>query len=226
MNYLPILAIALTVCAANISIAQSPSAYERGLTVAREGKFQAAAEILSAVPNSARSATHHYLLAVCYAKLEQSDLALPSAESSLQDISNLPSDLRPDAISLLKWAAFSEGTRKLKVSSVLERFKMSAGDSSTHIELLEQEGNAGRETELLAIRKRLEPVSGLVPLFKDIDRARSCQNWANEQILTSDGLLVSAVDCTTGGQVAVVYGGALRALIDSYGIKRLSLTLP
>ena len=227
MTYLSRIAMAIALCSAMSAIAQTPSAYEQGLTLARAGRFKEAELALSAAPNASRSAIHHYLIAVCYAKLDQSDMALPSATLSLQTIPALPSALQSDAIALLKWAAFSEGTRSVKVVSVLERFKMQASETSTDMGMLAEEGNTVQPAEFFDLQAKLGMIDGVAEVFRDIARARNCQNWHGETIADAQGLpTMAAVGCTAGGVVTVVYGGALGALFESYASKRTALALP
>ena len=227
MTYLFRIAIAIALCSAISAIAQTPSVYEQGLNLARTGRFQEAARILSEAPNASRSAAHHYVLAVCYAKLDQSDMALSSVTSSLQIIPGLPFALQSDAISLLRWAAFSEGTRNVKVVSVLERFKMSTPATSTDMDMLEQAGLTAQHAAFIELQVKLGKFGGIEEVFRDVDRARNCRNWQGEMISDAQGLpIIVAVECTADGVVTVVYGGALGALFESYASKRTSLALP
>lgn len=208
-------------------MAQTPLAYEQGLTLARAGRFQEAEQILSAGPTASRSATHHYVLASCYARLLQSDLALSSATLALQTIPALPPALQTDAVALLRWAAFSEGTKQVKVVSVAERFKLSSPETIREVDMLELGGNKTRQAELLAVRTKLGQIPDVAAVFQDIDRARSCRSWQEEKIPDpSGGPAVAAVECDAGGEVNVVYGGALLALINRYTAKLNAITLP
>jgi len=93
--------------------------------------------------------------------------------------------------------------------------------------MLAQESNTGRQAELLALQAELGKIAGVAEVFRDIDRARDCRNWVGEKIADAQGMpTLVGVECTAGGEVTVVYGGALGALFESYAAKRTALSLP
>ena len=199
--------------------------YSQGLLLAHAGKYADAEQVLRETPVGERSSLHHYLLSSCYAKLERPQDTLTSAIASLKDTSGLPTGLRPEAIKLLEWAAFSLGVRNIAVLSIFERFKQSTKQLAQS-DSLALEAEAAHTLDLAEVREQLAHFPELDGIWQDVELAATCANWTHDQVFSPGLGMFPAIECTSGGKVAVVYGGRLLALFKRYELKRETAILP